>query len=153
YEGDEIESLPALDTLLADLDRAQLQALLVGLAEHDPAIGASIERQVALLRLASAAPQASGAGASARRSPIDQESIRRQVRAAMRAVERDQDDYDYYDDEDDAGEEIVAAVRPVLEQGRRFVEGGDARSAVAIFEAITDEYLGSYRSLRDDFEE
>src|SRR6185295_7140140 len=36
YEGDEIETRPSLDTLLADLDRVQLQALLVGMAERNP---------------------------------------------------------------------------------------------------------------------
>src|SRR5437868_6081678 len=35
YDRDAIESRPPLAELLADLDRAQLQALLIGLAERD----------------------------------------------------------------------------------------------------------------------
>ena len=84
YEGEDIEARPALDELLSELDRAQLQALLVGLAERNPELADAIERQAALLRLASAAPQARQVGGSVRRSPIDQESIRRQVRGERR---------------------------------------------------------------------
>src|SRR5262245_51288919 len=43
YEGEDIETRPALAELLADLDRAQLQALLVGLAEHNHEIADTIE--------------------------------------------------------------------------------------------------------------
>jgi uncharacterized Zn finger protein len=154
YEAEEIEARPSLDALLAELDRAQLQALLVGLAERDPNLADAIERQVALLRLASAAPQARQVGGGTRRTPIDQEAIRRQVRALMRDVEPDDDDRYYdYDDEYDGGDEAVAGVRPLLEQARRFVEGGDARNALAILEAITDAYLDGYRSLYDAYEE
>jgi uncharacterized Zn finger protein len=154
YEGEDIETRPALDELLAELDRAQLQALLVGLAERNPELADAIERQAALLRLASAAPQARHAGGSVRRSPIDQESIRRQVRIIMQSAERDEDDYyDYYDDEGDPGEDIATQTRELVSQAERFTAGGDARSALAILEAITDEYLNGYRALYDDYEE
>jgi uncharacterized Zn finger protein len=154
YEGEDIETRPALDELLAELDRAQLQALLVGLAERNPELADAIERQAALLQLASAAPQARQVGGSVRRSPIDQESIRRQVRIIMQSAERDEDDYyDYYDDEGDPGEDVVTQTRELLSQAERFTTGGDARSALAILEAITDEYLNGYRALYDDYEE
>ncbi len=65
YEGDEIETKPTLDALLANLDRAQLQALLLGLAARDPNLADSIERQVALLQLANAAPQSRAVGGKA----------------------------------------------------------------------------------------
>jgi len=116
YEADEIETRPALETLLADLDRAQLQGLLIGLSRRSPDIADAIERQVALLRLASAAPQAREAGATTRRTPIDQEALRRQIRAAARSAGRDheRDYYDYYDDEEDLGEELVALTEQQL---------------------------------------
>ncbi|HET9223717.1 MAG TPA: SWIM zinc finger family protein [Roseiflexaceae bacterium] len=155
HEGEDIETRPALGELLADLDRTQLQALLVGLAEHNPELADAIERQAALMRLANAAPQAHQASGSARRSPIDQESIRRQVRIIMQSAARDEDedDYDYYDDEGDPGEDIAAQVREIVEQATRFTAGGDARSALAILEAITDEFLNGYGEFYDDYEE
>jgi uncharacterized Zn finger protein len=155
HEGEEIETRPALNELLAELDRAQLQALLVSLAERDPELADAIERQAALVRLANAAPQARQAGGSARRSPIDQEAIRRQVRSIVHSAARDRydDRYGYYDDESDPGEGIATQVREIVGQAERFTAGGDARSALAILEALTDEYLNGYRSLYEEYEE
>ena len=144
HEAGEIETRPALDALLADLDRAQLQALLVGLADRDPDLADAIERQVALLRLADAAPQARQAGGHTRRTAIDQQAIRRQVRALMRAAGRE----DYYDDYDGGGD-ALEGVRELLEQARRFTEGGDARNAMVILESITEEVLAGYGDLYD----
>jgi uncharacterized Zn finger protein len=155
YQGNRIETRPDLATLLADLDRAQLQALVLGLAERDSELADAIEREVALLRLASATPQAREAGGQPRRSPIDQAAIRRQVQIAMQPPRRGRyDDYDYddYDDEDPGGE-VVEAVRPLLDQAREFLVGGDARSALAIMEAITTEYLAGCSALSDRLEE
>jgi uncharacterized Zn finger protein len=155
HEGEDIETRPALDELLADLDRAQLQGLLLGLTERNPELADAVERQAALLRLANAAPQARQAGGSVRRSPIDQESIRRQVRIVMQSAAHDEDDYynDYYDDESDPGEGIAAQVSEIVSQATRFTAGGDARSALAILEATTDEFLNGYRALYDHYEE
>jgi uncharacterized Zn finger protein len=153
YASKEIETRPTLESLLSDLDRAQLQALLVDLAGRDSDLADAIERQVVLLRLANAAPQARHVGQRARQSSIDQQAIKQQVRLTMRAAGRDRyDDYDYYDEED-PGDEIVEGVRPLLEQARRFIEGGDASSALYILEALTDEYLDGCRALYDRFEE
>jgi hypothetical protein len=144
----------AMEALLADLDRTQLQALLIGLAERDTDLTNAIERQVGLLRLASAAPssaaispQARQAGASTRHSAIDQAAIRQQVRFVMRSADRDPYDNGYYDDEGDPTDEVVAGVRPLLEQARGFVAGGDARSALDILSALNDEYLSGYQAL------
>jgi uncharacterized Zn finger protein len=156
HESDEIETRPTLESLLADLDRAQLQALLLGLATRDPNLADSIERQVALLQLANAAPQSREAGAPARRSPIDQTAIRRQVRAVMQAAEpgdRYYDRYHDYDDDYDAGSDVVAGLRPVLDQVRQFTTGGDGHSALAILDALTEEYMDGYRALYDEYEE
>src|ERR1044072_2489245 len=51
YEGEDLETRPALDQLLAELDRAQLQALLVGLAERNPELADAMERQAEWVRL------------------------------------------------------------------------------------------------------
>jgi uncharacterized Zn finger protein len=148
-----VEARPPLDALLADLDRVQLQAILLGLAERDPALADAIERQVALLQLANAAPQNRQSGASPRRTAIDQQAIRQQVRFVMRPPQRGRyDDYDYYDDED-PGSKVVEGMRPLLEQARPFVEGGSARSALEVLEAVTDEYLDGCRSLNSRYED
>ncbi|HEX9370108.1 MAG TPA: SWIM zinc finger family protein, partial [Roseiflexaceae bacterium] len=157
-EPDAIERRPPLDELLNELDRSQLLALLVALADLDPDTADEIERRAGLMRLASAAPataetvQPRPAGAPTRRAPIDQAAIRQQIRLALRPARRGRYDYDYYDDEDPGGE-IVEAVRPLLGQARGFIDGGDARSALAVLEALTDEYIDGCRALGNDFEE
>jgi uncharacterized Zn finger protein len=159
YIPEEIESRAPLDELLADLDRTQLQALLIGLAERDFDLANAIERQVALLRLASTTPAsatpsplARQAGTNIRHSAIDQAAIRQQVRFVMRSSNSD-DYYDsYYDDEGDPTDEVVAGVQPLLDQARAFVAGGDARSALDILAALTDEYLPGYQALVDHWE-
>jgi uncharacterized Zn finger protein len=62
------------------------------------------------------------------------------------------DDYNYYDDEDPGGE-IVQAVRPLLDQARGFVVGGEPRSALDILSALTEEYLAGYQDLAGEWEE
>ena len=154
YEPGAIEERPPLDTLLADLDRSQLQTLLVDLANADPDTADEIERRAGLMRLATsgaAKPADRAVGAAPRRSPIDQAMIRQQVRLALRPARRGRYEYDYYD-EDDPGDEFVEGVRPVLEQANRFVEGGEPHSALAVLEALTEEYLGA-SELFDEIEE
>jgi uncharacterized Zn finger protein len=142
HEGDEIETRPTVDTLLADLDAAQLRVLLVGLAERNPDIADALERQVALLGLANAAPQAQQANGPARRTPVDPQPIRRQMRTIMRSTGR----YEEYG----SGNDVVEEVRELLRQVQRFVEGGDGRSALALLEPITEEYLDGFEDLYDD---
>jgi uncharacterized Zn finger protein len=154
YDSESIETRPPLDALLGELDRAQLQALLIALAERDSALADAIERQVGLLRLANAASAARQVGSGARHTAIDQAAIRQQVRFVMRSAGRDRyDDYDYYDDEGDPGDEVVEGVRPLLDQARGFIAGGDARNALEILAALTEEYLAGYRALVDHWED
>ncbi|MFN8569553.1 MAG: SWIM zinc finger family protein [Kouleothrix sp.] len=145
HEPERIAERPALEAQLAELDTAQLRGLLLGLAAADPDAADAIDRQVALIKLAGHAPAApAGAAARApeRRSPIDQEAIRQQVRLLMRPARRSRyDSYDY--DDDDPGGEVIEALRPLLEQAQRFVVGGDARSGLAALEALTTAYFES----------
>jgi len=151
-----IVARPPLEALLSELDRAQLQALLLGLAARDADLADAIDRQITLLRLADAAPQARSAGAPARRSPIDQAAIRQQVQFAMQPQRRgrydDYDDYDNYDDEDPGGE-AVEALRPLLMRAREFLAGGDAHSALDILDALSDGFLAGCRALADQLDE
>jgi uncharacterized Zn finger protein len=148
-----IEARPPLATLLADLDRPQLQVLLVELADHDLDLAGEIERRVSLMRLASVVPQSPQAAGPAHSSKIDQEAIRQQVRLALRPARRARyDDYDY-DDEEDPSAEVVEIVRPLLEQARRFGESGDARGALAVLEALTAAYIDGAGELLERLEE
>lgn len=61
------EKRTSLERLLSDLDRDQLQSLLLKLTEHDPSLIPMIEGQIALFRPAT----------SPQHPPIDPKAIRR----------------------------------------------------------------------------
>src|SRR5258708_12192504 len=50
------EALPALESLLSGLNRDQLQSLLLQLAEQEPSLISTIEKQASLLQTSSSHP-------------------------------------------------------------------------------------------------
>lgn len=131
---------PALHVLLANADRDRLAALLLRLAEHDPRLADSIARELTFAPTPSPAPAAPAA--ATRRTPLDTQPIRQQVRFALRTAGRGgYDRYDYYDDEADPGDAVVEAMRPLLAQAQSFIDSGDAHSALSMLEVITEEYI------------
>lgn len=154
HAPDAIAERQPLDAQLGQLDRAQLQSLLLALAERDPDLADTIERQVGLLRLANL-PRPASPAAQARRPPIDQEAIRQQVRSIVQPRQRGRyNSYDdeYYDDEDPGGE-TVAAFRPLLAQVRSLLDGGDAHTALDILAALTGEYLIGCQEIESQLDE
>jgi uncharacterized Zn finger protein len=156
HEPQAIERRPPLEDMVADLDRDQLQTLLLGIARQFPDAADEIDRRLALVRLVQAAPAevaGTGAAPAAPRPTVDAGVIRRLVRAAMPRYERGSyDDYDYYDDEDPGGR-MVDAVRPLLEQAHGLIAGGDSLGALALLDALTEAFLEGCRSLEDQLDE
>ncbi len=144
HEPERVEERPPLATLLADLDRDQLRGLVLALADRQPALDAAIEAQVQTLRAAPAAVPAGRAGPRQRQSPLDGAPYRRQVRAALRSLDRMSGSEAYWH----VGG-VVDEVRAIANQARPFLEGGDGRSALAILEAVTDEYVEGWTELDD----
>ena len=142
---EEIEERPPLEELLAELDRDQLQALLLQLAQWDPGLADLIEGQVAFLQ--SPPTEASSPQKVAPRSrsmPVDPAPYRRQVRYLLRSLEHMRPSEAYWH-----AEEVVDEVRQVLDQAWAFVEAGDGCNALSILEAITEEYLEGWLLLDD----
>jgi uncharacterized Zn finger protein len=167
-EAEEIEERPAIETLLAGLDREQLQALVLHLAEQQPDLADVIESQVQSLQARPAVdlpsppgrgaggevdlPSPSGRGAGGevepsprqRRTPVDPTPFRRQVHAILHSLDRMRRSEAYWHVGD-----VVGEVRQVLDQAQDFVEAGDGRNALAILDAITEEYLADWLNLDD----
>jgi uncharacterized Zn finger protein len=150
HHSGEVVARPPLDEQLKVLDRGQLQALILALAARSPDLSDSIERQLALLHIVSAPPTPQKA--AARRSPIDTSAISKQVQYVLRNSPDSRYEYDYYDDEDPA-RDTVDALRPILDQARGFINGGDALSALAILEAFTTSYLAHGSTFFEEIEE
>jgi uncharacterized Zn finger protein len=154
HDAEHVEERPPLAALLTGLDAQQLQSILLALAEREPGLIERIERQV----LAAQRPPAGGAPtdqpeasplAPAREShllPPDAGAIRRQLRAALREVDRRDDDDEYWE-EDDA----LAEVHEVLDEVSPYLEAGDGRAAMILLAAMTEEYLARWPAPYGDY--
>jgi uncharacterized Zn finger protein len=144
----QVEARPDIGGLLEGLDRAQLQAVLVRLVEWQPDLADVVESHVQALRSPSApagAPIVGEPGQSAarrRRTGLDPAPFRRRVRAALRSLDRLRASEAYWQ----VGA-VADEVRRVLEETRGFVEGGDARDALTVLEAVTEEYVAGWTEL------
>jgi len=136
---------PPLADLLAPLDRAALQNLLLDLAAHDPDLAGRIEARLPLLvaattttgaaLTATAVPTVGAAPPPPRLTPVDAKAVRRQVRADLRDVAAY--DYDYYDDDGGAAD----ATRGTIDQAWAYIAAGDAPSALTVLEILIEEYI------------
>ncbi|RMF93571.1 MAG: SWIM zinc finger domain-containing protein [Nitrospinota bacterium] len=153
-EPGRIEERPSLESLLAGLDRSQLQALVVWLVERWPdlidAIEAKLQASFATPTVSLAPPAQAGPTAAKdealrqRRTPVDTTVYRRQVRVALHSLDRMRASEAYWH----VGE-VVDEIRQVLRQAQDFVTAGDGRTALAILEAITEEYMAGWIYLDD----
>lgn len=134
---DEIAVRPPLEELLAPLDRDQLQRLVLTLAERLPDVADMLEAQIMLLQPATTIVQAEAAGTSRRRTPVDPKPFRRQAQAIMVAVHGMRSGMEIYGYTSSA----VEGIRQLAQQARTFTENGDGYSALAILDAVTEEYV------------
>jgi uncharacterized Zn finger protein len=144
HAPEKVEERPPLATLLAELDRDQLQGLLLTLADRQPALGAAIEAQIDALRTAPDAVPAGRSGPRQRQAAVDVTPYRRQVRAALGSLDRMSRSQAYWH----VGS-VASEVGTIASQARSFLAGGDGRSALAILEAVTDEYVQGWTDLDD----
>jgi uncharacterized Zn finger protein len=143
HEPQRIEEQPPLDQTLAALDRDQLQALLLALAERHPDLADAIEA-LALAASMRAAPAdaAEPAGPRTRQTALDPKPFRRQVQAALHSLDRMRPSEAYWQ----VGG-VVGEVLAIAAQARPFIDAGDGRNALVILEAVTQEYVDGWFNL------
>jgi uncharacterized Zn finger protein len=149
HESELVEERPTLETLLANLEREQLQALLLKLAERDSSLSDVIEGL--LVRSTSAI--------GGRPVPITAAMVRRQVQAAFqeRDYPDDEDDYDdydhdWYDDEEEDDTAVLTALDEILDRIRALVAADEGYSALLPLQAFTAEVLSEWDPLDHDGE-
>ena len=128
---------PTLEARLSLLDRGQLQALVQTPAARQPNIVELIEEQLNLSGVAAAArPSAPRSATHAPRTTAAAvTAIRRQMRSLVRSC-------DYLG-------EATYSVLELAEQARPHIEAGDANGALAILQAVTDEFVTRWTDLDD----
>lgn len=157
-EGDpmasQVEERLPLASLLAALDAQQLRSILLALAEGEPHLIDPIERQALAVQRPPAGVPLAGQSevlppAHDRRAQLpspDSAGIRRQLRAALREVDR-RDDYDEYGEGDDA----LAEAYEMLDEVRPYLEAMDGRAALVLLTAMTEEYLARWPAPYGDY--
>ena len=145
-ESDLIEERPALDELLAGLDREQLRDVLLRLAANDPHTADEIESQIVLSQATSdkSETDVSPKDAPQRRTPVDTQPLRRQVSGILHSLDRMRASEAYWH-----VSSVVDQVRQLLYQVQDFIEAGDGRNALLLLEALTDEYVAGWTCLDD----
>ena len=132
-----VEEQPTLAARLSVLNRAQLQALVETLAARQPNLLELIEDQLTLGGVA-AAPSSSAkrpATRARRATAAAVTAIRRQMRSLLRSC-------DYLG-------EATYGVLELAEEARPHIEAGDGNGALAILEAVTDEFVTGWTDLDD----
>jgi uncharacterized Zn finger protein len=145
HEPEQVEEHPPLEAVLAPLDRDQLQALMQALVARHPDLADLIEADAQSLQSRPVEATPSPAAAPRRRQTlVDTASLRRQVRSVLRSLDRLRPSEAYWQ----IGG-VVDEVRQFAQQARPFLEAGDGRSALAVLEAVTEEYLVTWTELDD----
>jgi uncharacterized Zn finger protein len=141
----DVEKRQPLAELLAGLDRDQLQALLLKLADHEPGVVAMIEAQVPLLAPSSTPVDGPHAPQSQPPPPqVDPKALRRQVRSLL-GISGGRRSWRSYANVGSA----AAAVSETVSQAQKLVEAGDGRGALIMLDVITDEFLAVWEELDD----
>jgi len=131
----EVDIRSPLAETLAALDRAQLEALLLELADRIPRMSDLIEAALPYVTWVAPEGPATPTADPPASVKVNTRALRQSVRSAMRP--RRDGDEDYYD-EDDYG--VVADIVELAAQAQPALEAGDGRTALAMLEAVTDEF-------------
>ena len=139
HKPESIDQRPALDELLADLNREQLANVIAQLAESHPSILDDLDRIVPI-ELVSGDPSSAPAS-----SKVDTSLLQRQIRAEVRgAVNYGNDGWGYnsfYESD------FSFVLNPAIEQAKAYLKAGDANSALVVLEAATEAWQDGLDSL------
>jgi uncharacterized Zn finger protein len=139
------DARPALESLLAGLNRDQLQALLLKLAEQEPSVIKVIEQQVPLLQTSASQPTVPPQQATPKPPiAVDTKTVRRQVRVSIHSLDRMRSSEAYWH----VGA-VVNEIGQLVEQAWALIEADDGRQALTVLQAITEEYMSEWENLDD----
>ena len=137
HEPERVEERPTSTDLLADLDRAQLHSVLMGLVERVASLFDDVDREVALVKSGVDMP-------SPQRGSTGQASIRRQVYATLHSLYHMRRSEAYWH-----VARVVDQVRQMLMRVHDWIADGEIRTAFAFWEAITEAYIADSEVLDD----
>lgn len=132
HQPDRIEQRPELATLLASLNREQLQTIVQNLANEQPEWMDAVEIEIALLTQS----KTQTSQKAPRRTTVDPKPIEWQVeRIINRYVEQWND------------EPALDEIREIIQKADQFLEQGDGNNALIILGAIVRAYVQDWMNL------
>ena len=141
HQPGQVEERPSVERLIANLNRRQMQALLLRLAKQQPNLADLLETEVQRLETLPDAPDRPQT-APQRKALVDTAAFRRRVRAILHSLDGMRPSAAYW-----RVGAVVGKVRQVLAQAWDFIKAGDGENAIRILEAITDEYVQGWLAL------
>ena len=147
-----VQELPQLETLLAPLDRNELQNLVLNLVSRKPELAMQIELEIGRLRPATSSnsmPQSAVKPAEAPKRPVVSEAtVRRQVSKALNDANNSEGDRwdDNYSAKSDALSEGLETLFDIVQS---CIDSGDGRAALPILEAMTEELIDGWDEIGD----
>jgi uncharacterized Zn finger protein len=103
-------------------------------SSYEPSLITVIEGQVALF----------GPATSPHHPPIDPKAIRRQVRSAIRSLDRMSSSEAYWQIS-----AVVGSIQHIVDQAWELIKADYGRDALIVLEAVTEEYLSEWENLDD----
>ena len=117
---------------------------MLKLARREPALTNVIEELVQLPKPVPPEETVSPPTVSPQRAPVDAKAASRQVRSILHSLDRMRSSEAYWH----VGA-VVNGVGNLLEQSWTLIQADDARSALALLEAITQAYVSDWTDLDD----
>jgi uncharacterized Zn finger protein len=142
HSPEKIEEITPVEEMLSDLDRDQLERIIIRLIERRPEPAEVVRGEIALQQMRPA--ESSERGSERARTDIDPHQLCRQVREVLRSLDHMRSSEAYWH----VGE-VVDEIRRLPERAWEFIEAGEGNNALIILEAITDEYIQGWTWLDD----
>ncbi|MBO0794089.1 MAG: hypothetical protein J2P36_24500, partial [Ktedonobacteraceae bacterium] len=145
HQPENVKQRPALEQMLETFSRDALQALMVKLAGTTPYLAEAIDKETVARQ--PMLPQPSSIATSPTPAPhpkVDSKAIRRQVRSAIHSLNRMRSSEAYWH-----VSEVVGEVEDIAQQALAVLASGNGYGALAVLEAVTDEYADEWINLDD----
>ncbi len=145
HQPKNVKERPALVHLLEDFSRDELQTLIVKLAGQIPHLAEAIDQEATARQpTVFQPPFVAKAPVRVPQAKVDAKAIRREVRSTIHSLDRMRSSEAYWH----VGE-VVGEVEDIAQRALEAVVKGDGRGALAVLEAVTDEYVDEWVNLDD----
>ena len=136
HHQDRIQEHPSIEDVIDRLDRDQLKALIVKLAQRQPDLADRIE--FIAQDLAGTPEEASN------RPAVNPDAVRRRVSGILYGSGHRRSSRDYW-----SADDVIAGLGEVLEEVNEALHQGDGQNSLVVLETLTQEYVSGWYDLDD----